>query len=58
MKFKVTYEYRGKVTVDMDAKNLREAEVKAASLEDVEEADSLIAGYLGVWDVTVKPAKD
>lgn len=51
MKYKVTYEYRGKVTVEVEAENEKSAE--SAGLV---EADELINGSLTVYDVTVREA--
>lgn len=50
MKFKVTYEYRGKVTVDVDARNKEEAEELG-----IKEADEFITGHLSIYDIEVKP---
>lgn len=47
--YKVTYEYRGKVTVEVEAKNKEEAENIG-----LEEADSYINGCLTVYDVIVR----
>ena len=51
MKYKVTYEYRGTVTVDVDAKDEKEAEDKA-----MDQTDELIIGCLTVYDVQVRAA--
>ena len=47
--YKVTYEYRGKITVDVEAKDEKEAEILG-----LEEADSHINCSLSVYDVTVE----
>lgn len=52
MKYKVTYEYRGRVTVEVDALSESEAEVVG-----LEEADSCINGSLSVYDCTVREVK-
>lgn len=47
--YKVTYEYRGKVTVDVEANNEEQADIIG-----MEEADQLIAGALTVYDSQVR----
>lgn len=49
MKYKVTYEYRGRVTVEVEALNKEQA-VKIGQ----EEADEAILHNLGVDNVTVR----
>lgn len=48
MKYKVTYEYHGKITVEVEA-----PDEKAAEVVGLEEADEFIQGQLSVYDVTV-----
>lgn len=48
-KFRVTYEYRGRVTVDVEAADEKEADKKGLA-----EADSAIGGNLFVYDVQVE----
>lgn len=48
-KYSVTYEYRGKVTVEVEAENEKEAETKG-----LKEADFYMAGAMTVYDVTVR----
>jgi translation initiation factor 1 (eIF-1/SUI1) len=47
--FKVTVEYRGKVTVTVEAADEKEADTKALA-----EADGAIGGNLHVYDVQVE----
>ena len=49
MKYKVTYEYRGKVTVEVEADSPEDAQRRG-----LEEADEAINGSLSVYDWTVK----
>jgi len=51
MKYKVTYEYRGTVTLDVEAPSAEEAENAGQR-----EADEAIVGALSVYDVTARPA--
>jgi hypothetical protein len=48
-KFKVTYEYRGIVTVEVEAADEKEADTKGLA-----EADSLIGVNLSVYDASVE----
>jgi hypothetical protein len=50
MLYKVTYEYRGKVTIEVEADNEKDAENKG-----LPDADEAIAGNLQLYDVSVKP---
>lgn len=47
--FKVTVEYRGKVTVTVEAADEKEADTKA-----LEQTDAAIGGNLSVYDVQVE----
>lgn len=49
MKYKVTYEYRGTVEVEVEARN----EVEADEL-GIDEADELIKQNLSIYGATVK----
>jgi len=53
-KFKVTFAYRGKVTVEVDAPTAEAAETNHEALL---EADEIIAGALDVYDVTARPVR-
>lgn len=51
MKYKVTYEYRGTVTVDVEADNEGKAEDAG-----MQEADEAISRNLSLYDVEVREA--
>lgn len=48
-KFKVTYEYRGTVTVEVEAADEKEADTKGLT-----EADSMIGANLSVYNAQVE----
>lgn len=50
MKYRVTYEYRSRVSVEVEAEN-----EKLAEEAGMEEADDYINGSLELYDVKVKP---
>jgi hypothetical protein len=50
--YKVTYEYRGSVTVSVEARSEEEAETLG-----LEEADQDINGALSVYDVKVRDSR-
>ena len=50
MKYKVTYEYRARVTVEVEADNEKDAVENG-----LEEADEGINGAINLYDTTVRP---
>lgn len=52
-KYKVTYEYRGKITVEIEAENEEQADIIG-----LKEADEHINGCLTVYDSHAEEVKD